>query len=566
MPVRLGTSASRHLLRSSRAPTPVTPSLLCRLRPYPSLPRTLQPAQLSRRCAHSIPKPPSPTDPATGKAKARVKMEPHYELTFTCVPCGERSSHTISKQGYHHGSVLITCPSCRNRHVISDHMNIFGDRQITIEDLMRERGQLVKRGTLGEDGDVEFWEDGTTTARGDGSGISPVARDLQTPAQADQTPASHEARDPSTQAAGPSHTPSGASSPLGAHGTRPRIDTHTSTTPSTRRQMSDLPKTHRYRTARTLASDKYQEASLRSYLRQIAGSNLSSRLHYNVGNEKHKVPRIKGPAVPRRVASNAPSWFPTARKREEEEEYRSMATKTKQMPRDMLVKGKVSLAWDKRPSPRPTWETDGFNRFRKVGTSFDPRPHYNLPESKPADPTSTNYEELSSPMRQLRSARADEECHARKEKQRAKEAERLEKGQVELARKGARRQGRRDKIEAPEDPIVSEATEPSREPPNTAPNGPTEETLGMGSNHPSSGLGASEAAAMGEGESCRQKQQQQPGHSKMKPFRRAIPTNRARASQIEASAVYAWPKGASKPVKIISRKATREPISPNASF
>jgi protein import protein ZIM17 len=28
---------------------------------------------------------------------------------------------------------------------------------------MRERGQLVKKGTLSEDGDLEFWEDGTTT-------------------------------------------------------------------------------------------------------------------------------------------------------------------------------------------------------------------------------------------------------------------------------------------------------------------------------------------------------------------------------------------------------------------
>lgn len=27
---------------------------------------------------------------------------------------------------------------------------------------MRERGQLVKKGTLSEDGDVEFWEDGTS--------------------------------------------------------------------------------------------------------------------------------------------------------------------------------------------------------------------------------------------------------------------------------------------------------------------------------------------------------------------------------------------------------------------
>jgi mitochondrial protein import protein ZIM17 len=75
------------------------------------------------------------------------------------MPCGERSSHKISKQGYHHGSVLITCPSCRNRHVISDHLQIFGDRKVTVEDLMREKGRLVKKGTLGEDGDIEFWAD-----------------------------------------------------------------------------------------------------------------------------------------------------------------------------------------------------------------------------------------------------------------------------------------------------------------------------------------------------------------------------------------------------------------------
>jgi protein import protein ZIM17 len=61
--------------------------------------------------------------------------------------------------------VLIACPSCKNRHVISDHLKIFGDRKITVEDLMRERGQLVKKGTLGEDGDLEFWDDGTTTPR-----------------------------------------------------------------------------------------------------------------------------------------------------------------------------------------------------------------------------------------------------------------------------------------------------------------------------------------------------------------------------------------------------------------
>ncbi|KAK0734475.1 DNL zinc finger-domain-containing protein, partial [Lasiosphaeria miniovina] len=90
---------------------------------------------------------------------------PRYELTFTCAPCGERSRHHVSKQGYHHGSVLIACPGCRNRHVISDHLGVFGDKGATVEDIMRERGTLVKRGTLGEDGDIEFWEDGSTTAR-----------------------------------------------------------------------------------------------------------------------------------------------------------------------------------------------------------------------------------------------------------------------------------------------------------------------------------------------------------------------------------------------------------------
>jgi len=42
---------------------------------------------------------------------------------------------------------------------------IFGDKHLTIEDLMREQGQLVKKGTLSEDGDVEFWADGSTTKR-----------------------------------------------------------------------------------------------------------------------------------------------------------------------------------------------------------------------------------------------------------------------------------------------------------------------------------------------------------------------------------------------------------------
>ncbi|RYC57907.1 hypothetical protein CHU98_g8318, partial [Xylaria longipes] len=150
--------ASRYLASILRAPKTVSPPLL---RPHPRLPRTLQP--VGYRFAHAIPKPTRPAQDASPSSpdatKTRKQLEPHYKLAFTCVPCGDRSSHTVSKQGYHHGSVLITCPSCRNRHIISDHLNIFGDRKITVEDLLREKGQLVKRGTLGEEGDIEFWED-----------------------------------------------------------------------------------------------------------------------------------------------------------------------------------------------------------------------------------------------------------------------------------------------------------------------------------------------------------------------------------------------------------------------
>lgn len=42
---------------------------------------------------------------------------------------------------------------------------------MTIEDLMREQGQLVKKGTLSEDGDLEFWEDGSTTKRRKDKGV-----------------------------------------------------------------------------------------------------------------------------------------------------------------------------------------------------------------------------------------------------------------------------------------------------------------------------------------------------------------------------------------------------------
>lgn len=80
-------------------------------------------------------------------------------MTFTCRKCLHRSSHKISKQAYHHGTTLITCPDCKNRHLISDHLKIFSDKAITLEDILKEKGQMLKKGALDAEGNIEFWDD-----------------------------------------------------------------------------------------------------------------------------------------------------------------------------------------------------------------------------------------------------------------------------------------------------------------------------------------------------------------------------------------------------------------------
>jgi hypothetical protein len=44
--------------------------------------------------------------------------------------------------------VLLQCPSCKNRHLIADHLGWFGDERVTIEDILREKGEEIKKATL----------------------------------------------------------------------------------------------------------------------------------------------------------------------------------------------------------------------------------------------------------------------------------------------------------------------------------------------------------------------------------------------------------------------------------
>ena len=95
-------------------------------------------------------------------------------MHFTCKPCSHRSGpHRITKHGYHKGTTLITCPSCRQRHVISDHLRIFTTEGGTLEEIMSRHGEKLKKGRLGirpgkmvgneGEEEIEFWDDGTET-------------------------------------------------------------------------------------------------------------------------------------------------------------------------------------------------------------------------------------------------------------------------------------------------------------------------------------------------------------------------------------------------------------------
>lgn len=92
-------------------------------------------------------------------------MDGHYAMVFTCKRCKSRSVRKISKQGYHKGTVLITCPGCNNRHVVADHLRIFTDRPQTIEDILAARGESIRKVSLDDENDWEFLADGSIVSR-----------------------------------------------------------------------------------------------------------------------------------------------------------------------------------------------------------------------------------------------------------------------------------------------------------------------------------------------------------------------------------------------------------------
>jgi hypothetical protein len=56
--------------------------------------------------------------------RQRERENDAYQLMFTCKVCKTPNSHTVSKQAYSHGTVLVECPGCKNRHLIADHLKV----------------------------------------------------------------------------------------------------------------------------------------------------------------------------------------------------------------------------------------------------------------------------------------------------------------------------------------------------------------------------------------------------------------------------------------------------------
>lgn len=100
-----------------------TPRASLLTRPSPILSRTRLPS--TARFESSAATPPH-NNTSTQAPETRLDRDqvPSYELTFTCKVCETRSSHRLSKQGYHKGTILISCPGCKNRHLISDHLKV----------------------------------------------------------------------------------------------------------------------------------------------------------------------------------------------------------------------------------------------------------------------------------------------------------------------------------------------------------------------------------------------------------------------------------------------------------
>jgi len=147
---------------------PESPSAAYSTATTPPAPRAPQPVKPTEPPVETTKR--EPTTAATLADTTTVQplpenLEPRLSMTFTCTApgCSRRSTHQFSRRAYERGIVLVQCPGCQNRHLIADHLGWFkdntqGGKLPTVEDILRERGESVRRGSISADGVVEYAE------------------------------------------------------------------------------------------------------------------------------------------------------------------------------------------------------------------------------------------------------------------------------------------------------------------------------------------------------------------------------------------------------------------------
>ncbi|KAI0272418.1 DNL zinc finger-domain-containing protein [Gloeopeniophorella convolvens] len=131
------------------------------------IPSSLPRARLlldTRRYSSGIP----PASDSDSPSPLSTVDEPRLSLTFTCTvtDCNTRSTHQFTKRAYEKGIYTLNATSpdiALARHLIADNLGWFKEsteegKLRNVEDLLRARGETVRRGRLNPDGSIEVNE------------------------------------------------------------------------------------------------------------------------------------------------------------------------------------------------------------------------------------------------------------------------------------------------------------------------------------------------------------------------------------------------------------------------